>query len=143
MFKAKIIKNNQQVQFCLFETEALALKWKQDLSENKSWGKPAGFYPISQLSQDELAQEISRKTVNADGNQLLEPLVEIPAQFEVVIEDITAQVEAEKTKEKAKKDARVLRITNLKAINWAQVNSIAEIKEIVKHLVDENLKDEQ
>lgn len=64
-------------------------------------------------------------------------------EYEIVEKDITAQVEAEKTKKDRMKKDRDDRVTNLKSIDWNAVNTNAELKAIVKHLVDDNLKDEQ
>ena len=66
------------------------------------WGKTAGLYPLSQLTPDELAQEISRVTQDELGNDLLEPMVEIPAQYTVEITDITQELAELARKEKSK-----------------------------------------
>lgn len=52
------------------------------------------------------------------------------------------QIEAEKNKDLAKAQSRKDRMIALKAIAWPTVDTVAELKAIVKTLVDETLKDE-
>ncbi|MGZ3770054.1 MAG: hypothetical protein ACXVCP_00420 [Bdellovibrio sp.] len=66
-----------------------------------------------------------------------------PEGFTTEIQDNTASIEAEKTKAAQKQKDRGDRVTSLKTIDWSKVNSITEIKAILKALVDDNLKDEQ
>lgn len=143
MFKISITKNNQVTNQAHFQTQAEADAWLAQEEANKSFGKPAGFYPISQLSQEELAQEISRKEVDELGNPLMEVMVEIPAQYLVSTEDITAQVEAEKAKKDKKQKDRGDRVTSLKAIDLTKNLSATQVETIVKLLVIELLKDEE
>lgn len=55
--------------------------WISECVENNIWGKKAGEYPLSQLSESELAQEISRKT-HTEAVELEDPLIELPEQFQ-------------------------------------------------------------
>lgn len=95
MIKVSISRNNQVTNQGTFASQLEADAWLAQEESNKSFGKPAGFYPISQLSQEELAQEISRKVVDEFGNEI-EPIVEIPAQYSVVISDISAEITEQK-----------------------------------------------
>lgn len=142
MIKISISRNNQVTNQANFQTQAEADAWLAQEVANKSFGKPAGFYPISQLSPEELAQETSRKEVDELGNPLMEVMVEIPAQYSVATEDITAQVEAEKAKEAQKKADRSNRVVNLKSIDWSKNLSNVQMQAILKALVEDNLKDE-
>lgn len=69
--------------------------WIANQASVGAWGKSSGFYPISKLTPEELAQEISRKTVDDFGNLLTEPLIEIPAQYTIEQTDITSQIVAQ------------------------------------------------
>ena len=66
----------------------------------------------------------------------------IPCEYTWVIEDHTAEESAKKTAHEAKVAARFDRVTNLKSIDWTKIDTIAELKAITKHLVNEVLKDE-
>jgi len=67
----------------------------------------------------------------------------IPADYSYSIEDNTTQVEAEKIRERTKKTDRVSRVGQLKAIDWATIDTIAELKTIVRVLVKEAIKDDE
>ncbi len=81
MIKVTILKNTIEVQFVKFETQELAEIWIQELKKNESWGKPEQI-------------ELDLEGVPT-GNV-------IPAEYTVIIEDITAQIEKEKALEKSK-----------------------------------------
>ena len=102
MIKVVIKTNGVQSHFAHFENQQEADAWIQDCVEGNYWGKKAGFYPISKLSEEELTQEISRKEVDELGNSLMDVLIEIPDQYIVETQDITAQVEEEELKAKSK-----------------------------------------
>lgn len=96
MEKTNIVKNNVVVQSVIFEDEQTKQNWLATLEKDHAWGKPEGFYLLNELTPEELAQEIERKTQDDLGNDLLVPLIKIPAQYQVVIEDISAEIEAQK-----------------------------------------------
>jgi hypothetical protein len=81
MFKIKIIKNEIQTHGASFETLELANAWISEGIAAKWWGEPEQI----ELDLDGVPT----------GNI-------IPAEYQVVIEDITAQIEAEKALEKSK-----------------------------------------
>lgn len=100
MIKVSISRNNQVTNQGTFASQLEADAWLAQEEANKSFGKPAGFYPISQLSPEELAQEISRKEVDELGNPI-EVMVEIPAQYSVAISDISLEVEQQRVNQEA------------------------------------------
>lgn len=112
------------------ETEVQA--WIDSQVENDSWGKKAYIETVSYEVQDE------------QGN-IVEPAeyVEHESEYEIIIEDKTAEVEAEKQKKEKKKKDREERVMSLKNIDWTKVDKIADLKQIVKALVNESLKDDE
>lgn len=78
MIKVSVIKNNEVVQIANFETQEMADSWIQMLAETGSWGLPE-------------RQEIG---------EMGEPTgVILPAEYQTITEDITAQFEAERLSE--------------------------------------------
>lgn len=56
--------------------------------------------------------------------------------------DLRPAMEAEKAKDQAKAQAKKDRMQALKTIAWPTIDTVAELKAIVKTLVEETLKDE-
>jgi hypothetical protein len=81
MFKIKIIKNEIQTHGASFESIELAEAWLEEGKLGEWWGKPEQI-------------ELDLEGVPT-GNI-------VPAEYTVVIEDITAQIEKEKALEKSK-----------------------------------------
>lgn len=75
--------------------------WVEQTAATGMWGKKAGEYKLSELSETELAQELYRRVEDEFGLPLMEPIVAIPAQYEIEITDITAEVEQEKVNAEA------------------------------------------
>jgi len=109
------------------------------------WGKPHGLYPMSQLTPEELAQEISRVTEDNLGDPLLDPLIEIPAQYTIEITDITAEVEAIARKEKSRfaiqlameimSEIRDLNVQkNMSQAEFVAMMSDVELEKIERHI---------
>jgi hypothetical protein len=67
----------------------------------------------------------------------------IPAEFTYEIQDKTAEVKAEKTKQDNKKSDRFSRVDQFKKIDWNAIDTIAELKVIVRSLVKEAIKDDE
>jgi hypothetical protein len=67
----------------------------------------------------------------------------IPAQYTYEIQDKTAEYEAEKAKREAKKSDRISRVDQFKKIDWNTIDTIAELKTIVRSLVKEAIKDDE
>lgn len=105
-------------------------EWTSDFADEKyyeeNWGK---------LAHDEAIFDVDGKTII--------DTIHHEAEYIVEILDITAEVEAERTKKKTKHADRLSRIEQLKAIDWAKVNTVAELKNIVKLLAKEAIKDEE
>lgn len=107
-------------------------KWIDYHVDNNSWGKKA-------------FKETVKYEVKDDQGNVVEPAeyVEHESEYEIIIEDKTAEYEQEKQKKEKKKKDREDRVSSLKKIDWTKVDKIAELKEIVKALVNESLKDDE
>jgi hypothetical protein len=115
MIRVKIIKNGVQTHGAQFTTQAEADAWIAEGSKQQWWGKPAYTEVIP--AKKELQEVIlSPEVLDEDGNiitpaikemQLVEiepeKTIEHPAEFEVQIEDITAEIEAQKAIDQALK----------------------------------------
>lgn len=133
MFKV-IIKNlsNIETHSATFSTMELATEWIAQQRLFMSWGKVTGFYPISFLSINELASEISRQTVDIDNQPLYEPMIEIPDQFTVEIIDISIEFQKRQIEQEALKRqaigqqilAVVFRINQMKNLTSEQFEAI-------------------
>lgn len=106
-------------------------KWIDYHVENNSWGKKA-------------FKEVIKNEVQDEQGNIVEPAeyVEHDAEYEIIIEDKTAEVEAEKQKKDKKKKDREDRVSSLKSIDWKNINTVQELKQIVKSLYEEALKDD-
>ena len=111
----KVIKNGQVVQPVKFDNDADMNAWIQMLADTAAWGKP---------ERPEL-------------NEMGEPTgVVLPAEYEVIVEDITAQVQAEKAAKEAKKLTKEKRKADRKAIDWSKNLTTKQLQEIVKSLIE-------
>lgn len=117
-------------------------KWKETCIRQDNFGKKAGTYPASQLTDDELITAITFINTDENGNLLEDALVTIPDQYTIEVVDISAEIADKKSKDLAKAQAKKDRVAALKGIAWPSVDTVAELKAIVKLLVDETLKDE-
>lgn len=59
----------------------------------------------------------------------------LPGEYEIITEDITLQVEAEKAAREAKELARSGAISALKAANIDGVGTIAALRPFIKHII--------
>jgi hypothetical protein len=115
MLRVNIIKNGQVTHLGQFATQAEADAWIAEGSKQQWWGKPAYTEVIP--AKKELQEVIlSPEVLDEDGNVItpaikemqlveIEPetTIEHPAEFEVQIEDITAEIEAQKAIDQALK----------------------------------------
>lgn len=105
-------------------------EWDSDLADEKyyeeNWGKPA---------HDEAVFDVDGKTII--------DVIHHKAEYTVEVLDITDELKAERTKKETKHADRLSRIEQLKAINWAEIDTVKELKEIVKLLAKEAIKDEE
>lgn len=92
MIKVSITRQGVITNQAQFDTQAEAEAWQSSVAATGAFGKTVGAYPLSQLSEQELATEISRQELDAEGQPLMEPLVTIPDQFSVSFEDISAEL---------------------------------------------------
>lgn len=139
-----IVKNQQNTQTYggQFQLLSNANNWIAQQREKKSWGKTLGFYPLSQLSEAELAQELSRQTIDGLGNPLSEPLIEIPDQFTVEITDITQSYYMSLLREKRNqllKDSDFSQLADAplsteQKSNWSVYRS--ELRDLPQNVVD-------
>lgn len=83
MKKLSIIKNNEVVQFALFQDDQVMNDFIEMLAETKAWGSP----------------EINEEILNENGEITTNST---PAEYEVLIEDCTAEVEQERINKEAK-----------------------------------------
>ena len=101
MFKISITKNNVITNQAQFETEESVHTWLKNQQDNKSFGRNSGEYNINELTEQELLTEISRKPLlDLSGNEI-GTLVTIPNQYEVIIEDVTQQLQLQKESQEA------------------------------------------
>lgn len=121
MTKKLIIKNKAGVQTHgatsdQFDSLESFEAWKQNCIDSNVWGLP------ERPELDEMGEPTG---------------VILPSEYEVVIEDITQEIEAEKKakadKEKRKKDRKDSR----KVIDWSKNPTTKQLQEIVKTLVEE------
>ena len=138
MKKLSIKKNNEVVQHCNFESDEAMQAFIQLLADQAPWGKPERWVkdtPMSPLSDEDKAKALETRTVDVMGEQVKE--YKLGAEYEIDIKDITAEVKAEKQAKEAKKLAKEKRKDDRKKLDWSKINSIAELKAIVKSLVEE------
>lgn len=116
--KLKILKNGVQTHGATsnqFESLEAFEVWKQNCIDSNVWGLP------ERPELDEMGEPTG---------------VILPSEYEIVIEDITAEIEAEKKakadKEKRKKDRKDSR----KAIDWSKNLTTKQLQEIVKNLIE-------
>lgn len=117
MFKVRILKEDQEVQFSLFDSLEKAQTWGYELSQNKAWGKPERWVCED---QEDISNALEIRTVidspaiseelDEQGNVIQEALLEtshteykLAAEYAIEIEDITIQMQAKQESEQARK----------------------------------------
>ena len=71
-------------------------------------------------------------------NEMGEPTgVVLPAEYSIEVKDISAEIKAEKQAKEAKKLAKEKRKDGRKKLDWNKINTVAELKAIVKSLIEE------
>ena len=131
MIKVNIIKDGAVTNSAQFKTENEALAWLSVEEKNKSFGKPAYTETIPEVK-------------DAEGNVVQPEQVinhESTVSFEIV--DITAEIQAKKDKADKKDKDRKNRVKDLKAIDFKNINNVADLKPILKSIIDEILKDDE
>lgn len=132
--KLKILKNGIQTHGATsdqFDSLEAFEAWKQQCIDSNVWVLPERWLqdtPLAPLTEEQKAQAIETRTVEVMGEMVTE--YKMAAEYSVDIEDITAQVQTEKAAKEARKGAR-------KALDWSKINTVAELKAIVKNLIEE------
>jgi len=73
------------------------------------------------------------------------PAAIVHHESEYILEmvDITEEIEAKRIKKETKKAERESRVKDLSEIDWGAISTVASLKQIVKQLVKESLKDDE
>lgn len=143
MKKISIIRNGQITNQATFANDELLNEWLNRETLNLSFGYPERDLvdtPTNPVSEELKAIAISSEQVTIDGIEYTS--YKIPSEFSYEIEDISEEVKAKKEKEDKKLKDRKDRLDQLKKLDWSKINSIAELKVVVKALAEEALKDE-
>jgi hypothetical protein len=109
MLRVKIIKNGQITHLGQFNTQSEADAWITEGSKQQWWGKPAYTEVIQPRMTEQQEVVITPEVRDEDGNIITpavtetqevvvspETTIEHLAEFEVQIEDITAEIEAQR-----------------------------------------------
>lgn len=111
------------------------------------WGKEAHVVHPAEYSEEVLDTEgnvVTPKVLIKEAWDETIPAWDenVSSEFSYVIEDHTEEIAAKGAVIAAKASAKAARIVSLKAIAWPTVDTVLELKAIVKTLVEEVLKDE-
>ncbi len=160
MFKLIVTKKGQTQQSD-FATEQECLDHFEKYKARGFWGKEeysvdhpiveavyaTVIHPAEPALLDENNVEVIPAKEEWSGKVLA--IAEIPAWTEIVpreysyeIINNTAQVEAENTKKELKNTRRTQRVNSLKSVDWNNVKTITDCKDILKQIAEEILKDE-
>lgn len=127
MKRANIIKNGQVTNQAEMPEEKL-LEWLEVHKTMRTFGAEPYSY-----------QKEVEPAVLAEDGSVVSPAkyetVEVPGEYELVIEDITKELEDQDNKKNKLKKLRK-DLKELSEDNWKAVNSIAELKKVVRTLVD-------
>lgn len=114
-----------------FESQAEVDKYLFEIGNH--WGR----------QKEEIA--IVQREAQDDQGNIIEPQITevLPQEVVFTTEDKTVEVEQEKQKKEKKKKDREDRVSSLKKIDWKAIKTIAELKDVVKSIHEELLKDEE
>ena len=131
MIRLHIQSNKHGQLFKDFESQAEVDQYLLEIGNH--WGR-----------QKEEIAIVQREVQDEQGN-IIEPQITEILHQEVVFttEDKTVEVEQEKQKKEKKKKDREDRVSSLKKIDWKAIKTIAELKDVVKSIHEEILKDEE
>lgn len=115
-----------------FETREALDAWVEKHQAKGTFGKPERYEPQQVTIQPLVLDEM--------GNILQEEIIEernvlVPSEWTYEYEDLTETHKAREGKEKKRKEAK-LKVKNLTEDGWKNVNTIAEVKAILKDLID-------
>ena len=136
MFKLDVKKNGKVVHQVGGSSREDCLAKLQPYFEHKTFGKPESTETI-------LVSEAIPEVRDDEGNvvqEAVEAVYEtkvIPAEYEILIEDITQQVALEKSKQEEKRLAKEKRKADRKAIDFDKINTVKELKAYLKLYLDD------
>lgn len=134
MKRIKILKQGKVTNQAELPIER-ASEWLEQEITNGSFGKPERWTPEALCTPDELAKSLGTREVDGPiGSDAKVIEHHLPAEFQVVEEDMTAELAEKEAKEKAKKDLHD-ELKQLKKNDLKDVAHCADaIMKILKHL---------
>lgn len=125
----------------IFETQELADAWLAKEVENKSFGKNDRWVREERLSEEEkLESTAQRKVVVVEASEDVEEISYqeyfMPKKYEVIVEDISVDFEAERTKKEQRELKRSKAKDDLKKVDWSKVTKVADIVPILKAIYE-------
>lgn len=155
MFKVKIKKiSSQEITHSgEWKTLELANEWiaKIESKSNNPWGKLERTIPSSDATPEEIASALkvipaitevipAQEITNELGEVVIIPeeirqvspeMVRLPKTYEIIIEDISAEIQAEKDKDDERKALKQA----LKSIKDSDISTVAELRKVIKDLL--------
>jgi hypothetical protein len=135
-----------------FSTQEELDQYKKEIHDGCNWGKPEHQHeltPRQVIHHDEVPAKFdevlgtSSPKIDAYDEVIEATFQTIPSEYTIEQVDITQEVEAERVKKETKHSDRINRVGSLKNIDWQTIDTIAELKNIVKILVKESIKDDE
>lgn len=137
-------KTNEVTHEGQFTSQPDADAWIVQCEAAQAWGKPERWIQdtsMSPLSEEEKAKAKNTRVIKGPMDEDITEY-QFEAEYQIDIKDITAEIEAEKTKKQKKENDRKDRVTSLKAIDWTKVKNFNDAIPILQALVNEQLKDD-
>lgn len=108
-----------------FETQEQADVWLAKHIAKNTFGPGERLVPVSECSEEELASalEILAPVMSEDGQELSPAQARLPKTYEVVIEDISAQIEQERVNAEA---LEFLKATDFKILRHLRQKALGE-----------------
>lgn len=141
-----------QAHFDLYNSEEKGFHWGKPQQVIEHSEIPAVYETVIHPAEPALKDENGVEVVPAKPEWSEQVLISeaipawteiVPSEFTYEIQDKTAEVETERIKKETKKADRLSRVDLFKKIDWATVDTIAELKVIVRALVKEVTKDDE
>jgi len=149
--KVKRLSDNIFTHSAFWDTQNEADSWIEKQVTKGSWGRLERTIPSSDATPDEIASALevipavtevipAQETVNDLGEVVIIPeqtievspeMVRLPKTYEIIIEDISAEIQEEKNKDNEKKALKLL----LKDIKDAELSTVAELRKAFKNLL--------
>ena len=136
MFKLKIKnkKSKQQTHGGEFSTVEEYQEWINSCEAVEAWGKP-------ETTETILVSEAIPEVRDDEGNIVQEAVEAVyetvitPAEYEIEVEDITQEIEAEKTKQEQKKLLKESRKAERKSVDVAKITTVKGLLPIIENLI--------